>query len=201
MSKSQRTKTVLTWLALGIGTAGAIVACIGLAIAGRIQLGDLGTWVGGLASAAAALVALATLRQLLEAQRKESEERRDRAARRAARVELKRSQIRHEDSTVHIFELENKSGHPIYEVKWLGPVAVKQDAERLTDFGPDTKEYDRAILENGVSLSAQYTSDIPESERASWIVLPRIEFTDDDGYRFWYGQRNGKLSRRWRHVD
>lgn len=157
----------------------------------RVQLGDLGTWVGGLGSALAAGAAFLTLRQLLSTRREQLAVERGRVQRRAARVELRTKPVTTSASSPGwSVVLTNQSGHPIYDVRWLGLVAMQPDPpDTRTEFiciptWSEFPDYERVVLDSATS-GVEYIANPPEM-RESHYPFPRVEFTDDDGYEFKY---------------
>ncbi|MCA1007012.1 hypothetical protein LCL87_14905 [Rhodococcus hoagii] len=183
-----------------LSVAGIVVCLLALDKSGwRVQLGDLGTWVGGIGSAAAAFAAFVTLRQLLKTNRQERNEMRDRALRRAKRVTLKVDM----KAGLWTAVVANQSGHPIYDPVWRGFVSIDPDTESSEFFKepPQPVSLPTVIFNEGSqTLYQQRTGAFLNGDKPEKMV-PDIEFTDDDGYRFRRSLTPNGVGSSWTHVD
>ncbi|UEL35040.1 hypothetical protein KTR60_10035 [Rhodococcus sp. C1] len=183
-------------LILGLVSIGLSLAAVGRLEDWEIQLGPLGTWVGGLGTAAAASMAYVTLRQLLRTRTEQQAEQQDRVADERARVTRRTGAVQVRTIPGETaggvsgwsVTLTNRSGHPIHDVRWIGLVAMRPDPpEILTEFicMPTNSEFaDYApFVPDSESRGVEYLA-IPPTIRESHYPFPRIEFTDDDGYLF-----------------
>lgn len=141
----------------------------------QIQLGPLGTWVGGLGTAAAACMAYVTLRQLLRTRREQQIEQQDRVAEEHARATRRagRVQVRTIPGVTATMTpgwsvtLTNRSGRPIHDVKWNKLVAMRPDPpETLTEFiclpaNSEFADYVPFILDSD-SRGVEYLARPPE---------------------------------------
>ncbi|MFC7451283.1 hypothetical protein [Rhodococcus daqingensis] len=188
-----------------LGTAAILVASLALilcfiaankAFGWGVQYGDLGTWVGGIATALASGAAFVTLRELLRTRREDEDERRARALRRAKRVRVKtvRSIPTSGSALGWKVSVTNLSGHPIYDFRWNGMIAYNFDepnqksSSDVTISSEGDSEGNLEAVDNGETQSIEYITEMSAHESQRWIPLPQIEFTDDDGYRFCRGQ-------------
>lgn len=191
---------------LAIAAIGLSLAAITRRLDWQIQLGDLGTWVGGIGSTLAAFAAFVTLRELQRTRRSEAEEQRGRVRRRAARVQVRT--IPCETSAQRPgwrVTLTNRSGHPIYDLKWGGLVAMRPEPPDIkTDFVclPIESEFadSSPFVLDSESCGVEYLASPPEA-REQYYPFPRIEFTDEDGYVFVYVVRRvhygGEILGQW----
>lgn len=196
---------------LGLTAVGLCLVAIGRLAGWKLQLGDLGTWVGGIGSAAAAFAAFVTLRQLLKTRREERQERRARALLRAGRIEVRIEPVR---TTVGphyplgwTVSVANTSDRPIYGVK-VGPAltAARPDTDPavVTMRHPLVADlHPSEFLAAGTTLTWEYVSD--ETIVNNTYPFAPVTFVDEEGNQFRSVPADlspsGKTVSRWVHAD
>lgn len=210
---TQSTSRALGALALSLSLAGLLLCFISVnrMFGLGIQYGALGTWVGGLASAAAAGAAYMTLRQLLRARNVQEEDRRSRALRRAGRVEVR---IEPTQTVVAPYyplgwavSVANRSDDSIYDVRVgrvLTALVAGAPANTVTLSIPMAADtHPPAYLGAGEVQEFQFISN-KEIVNSTYGFVP-IEFTDEDGNRFRSVPAalspSGRIVSRWVHSD
>lgn len=176
-----------------------------------IQYGALGTWVGGLASAAAAGAAYMTLRQLLRARNVQEEDRRSRALRRAGRVEVRieptQTVVAPHYPLGWAVSVANRSDDSIYDARVgrvLTALVAGAPANTVTLSIPMAADtHPPAFLGAGEVQEFQFISN-KEIVNSTYGFVP-IEFTDEDGNRFRSVPAalspSGRIVSRWVHSD
>lgn len=204
---STRSYGILTTV-LGLVAVALSFAALNSELDWGVRYGDLGTWVGGLGSAAAASAAFVTLQQLFQDRREAErargaaeEEARGRALRRAARIKVEATShfSNYIDAVGNIrmryfwiLALTNGSDRPVYDVKFEIPLGVVERSELLAttqfkwgnepsilDHFPPVEPGDSAKCEVQLNDSADEFVG-PTGHR----VIPFVQFTDEDGYAF-----------------
>lgn len=221
--------------ALGLSLVAVLLAIAALFYKGTIRIdGAVSGWVSGVGSLASALVALGialyTYSKDRRERREELKEARARALRRAKRVAMRPAiGFRVDLGVTYVtYSIDNRSGSPLYEVRWYPPVVVwPAQTGRRRDVFCDTGA---VILGRGNSTSNVLTTephvvengDESHGIRTELVTQPKgmgnhlryhfypvAAFEDDDGNRFGWtvhgtvgsDGRDDQLSGRWELVD
>lgn len=186
-----------------IGSTGLVISIAALLrnFTFGLQLGDLGTWIGGLGTTMVAILTLWTVRESIRARtgadRLRAESDREagvRALRKAARARVTVLPGNTTGTPAWTVTLQNNTGGTLYDVEWTNFTAVQAPtamnsaqtvSTTITDFpfGADEHPSSPVVLDTEARTAHFFTD---ETTLASYLPRPEIEFTDEDGYRFRY---------------
>lgn len=200
------TSTRLASTAILFSAAGfaLCLAALGSVAGWGVRFGELGTWVGGLGSAAAAGAAVAGLRRVQRAREEEGKERRARALLRVRRIELRiepvKTSVAPEYPLGWTVSVVNASDRPIYEVL-VGPTltatpvdgggqSVTVTMRHPLDASPGSTVDRRYPADShatyslipGESIAWEYVSS-ESVVNTTWPFVP-VTFLDEEARRF-----------------